>query len=105
LPIDQIAIAIFPVAFALQFFTFCKVRRALVERHNDLWQEMMRNEWLEQYAVYMFALKRRDKGLDDPKLSTNTRRLLLIYYFSLSAVIVLMAISLRSFAIRLLSGS
>jgi hypothetical protein len=94
----------FAVFFACtlgQFFMLRRVRQALVARHPEIWLELSRKAIFTNSTGLGFALRRGDRGLDDPELSRSVNLLLLLWAVAIGAWIVLMGLILfTSAAVR-----
>jgi hypothetical protein len=83
MPIILIPFSIFFIFCASQFFFIHRVRRLLVERHPEVWNDMSKRAWFVDNAVAKFIWGRKDRRLNDPKLSKIVRQGALFYYFGL----------------------
>ncbi|MBO9557764.1 MAG: hypothetical protein J7515_04145 [Caulobacter sp.] len=87
MPLILIPFGVFFACCCAQFFLW-RVRRAMVERHPDVWREISGKAWFIDKAVSRFAWKRRDKGLNDPDLTRKVKELKIFGVVTFSAWLV-----------------
>jgi hypothetical protein len=83
-----IPFGVFFVCTLGQFIALQRLRRALVERHPEIWLEQSRTAWFTNSTGMGFALRRGDRGLDDPELSRSVNLLLTFWAVAIGAWIV-----------------
>lgn len=83
MPIILIPFAVFFACCLAQFFFLRRVRQALAARHPDVWRAMSEKSWFIDNAVYKFAWRRRDRGLNDPDLTARVKQLRLLYFVAI----------------------
>jgi hypothetical protein len=71
-----------------QFVMLRRLRRALVDRHPEIWLELSRKAFFTNSTGLGFALRRGDRKLDDPQLSRCVDQLLLLWAVAIGAWVV-----------------
>lgn len=100
MPLILIPFGVFFVCCGAQFFFLRRVRLAMVERHPELWRQISAKAWFVDNAVYRFAWKRRDRGLNDPDLTRKVKELKTLYAFAISAWLVYAVMLVTGFGMR-----
>lgn len=86
-----IPFGIFFVCCVLQFWFLRQIRRALIERHPDLFLEISKAAFFADQALWRFALSRRRKALRDPVLDRHVRNFHLLWVVAILAWLSMMA--------------
>lgn len=86
-----IPFAIFFVCCALQFWFLRQVRRALIERHPQIFLEISKSAFFVDQALWRFAQSRRRKALQDPELDRCVRNFNLLWAVAILAWLAIAA--------------
>ena len=85
----------FAVFFACtlgQFWMLRRLRQALVARHPEIWLEQSSKAFFTNSTGLGFALRRGDRGLNDPELTACVNQLLLLWAVAIGAWVVMMGL-------------
>jgi hypothetical protein len=77
-PILVIPAVIFFCCGFTQFWFYRRMRRALIERHPDLYLAISHKAFFPDSALMRFAFSRRARDLNDPVLSSAVRQVRLL---------------------------
>lgn len=92
MPILFIPVVIFFCCAFAQFWLYRSVRRALIDRHSDLYLAITRKAFFPDSALISFALSRRARDLNDPALSSAVSRVRLLLLVGFAAWIAVVAL-------------
>jgi hypothetical protein len=80
-----IPVAIFVCCGLTQFWFHRRIRRALIERHSDLYLAISHKAFFADAALTRFAFSRRARDLDDPILSSAVGQYRLLLWVGFAA--------------------